>query len=86
MRKPGLYVPINEERVRRLRDPNGSEVGFEELVVNGRTTGFVRCTSLRCQTMMMKKIKKQVRPVQSKAQNMACLCHIARCHCQKFLI
>ena len=60
MRKAGSYIPINEERVKRLRDQNGTEVEFEELVINGRTTGFVRCTSLRCQTMMMQKIRKQV--------------------------
>ena len=60
MRKAGSYVPINEERVKHLTDQNGTEVKFEELVVNGRTTGFVRCMSIRCQTMMLQKIRKQV--------------------------
>ena len=60
MRKPGNYVPIKEERVKHLRDQTGEEVKFEELVVKGRTTGFVRCMSIKCQTMMMQKIRKQV--------------------------
>lgn len=61
LRKPGVYTPVAEDRVSRLKDLNGQTVAFEELVNNGMPTGLVRCRNTRCQNSMWRKIKKQVK-------------------------
>jgi len=49
----GQYVPIEIKRIVDIsKDKAGATVNFEELLLDGQKSGYVRCASSKCQKRM----------------------------------